>query len=448
MSKLLIGNDCSEDLVGAFGDVAADWSAQRIAWYMEDGDVLLLPVTPDYQFLRYVAHHTGTDYASLRVVVAGGDHGEDSRLNRARLRDERLLDELRKAVAAAGVESVLPLWPNAEVARLSRRLGLAAALPGIEFLEQNGEYTANSKVFFRTLAAGIGVPIARGYVAQSRETLIEQMTALFDDRCDIMLKRDLMGGGLGNEVITKDPGTTAKGAQAVVHVPDEAALREYVERRWDWLSDGGRQHIVVERFHPDARTVFHEFSITADAVVPEGNGELLFPSVGIGKLEGDQSGSEILPARGLDADTARQLVEGGAAIARALQSIGYRGNVSADAVITTDGQVLFTEMNSRLTSSTHAWASIGNRVVGRGYVRDRLLVDRIGWQIPSLDEAVARLTEAGLAYDHGSRRGVILSTAINPRKKRIMYCLVVEDYDEADKIEAQMFELFPQKQQG
>lgn len=443
MSKLLIGNDCSEDLVGSFGDRAADWSSQRVAWFMEDGDVFLSPVPPDPSFLRYVAHHTGTDHSSLRVVVAG-PAPDDNRLTRARLRDERLLHELRAAVRAAGVDEVLPLWPNAEVARLARTLGLASGLPGIGFLEQDGEFVANSKAFFRTLAAGAGVPIARGHVAATLDALVEQLHELLDEGLDVMLKRDLLGGGLGNEVVTRHRDTIAQGAQAVVHLRGSDELRRYAERRWDWLSNGGRQHVVVERLHSPVRTVFHEFSVTGAELVPEGTGELLFPPIGAGQGRGDQTGSEVLPVRGLGPDAERQLRDGGLALARALQVIGYRGNISADAIVTTDDEVLFTEVNCRLTSSTHVWASIGNRIVGREYIDDRVLVDRVGWHVPSFDAAAEALAAAGIAYDHDRRRGVLLSTAMNPRKKKIMYCMVVEDYSEVEEIEAKLLQLFDQ----
>ena len=53
MARLLIGNECDEDLVGSLRVRSADWTSQFIVWYARDGDIIVLPNTPDERFLEY-----------------------------------------------------------------------------------------------------------------------------------------------------------------------------------------------------------------------------------------------------------------------------------------------------------------------------------------------------------------------------------------------------------
>src|SRR5205814_2564766 len=142
-------------------------------------------------------------------------------------------------------------------------------------------------------------------------------------------------------------------------------------------------------------------------------------------------GAEMMPAVWLSPAARSRLLDGAHRLAVAMRALGYRGNLSGDAIVTGNDDVLFTEYNGRLTSSTHIHDAIGRRVVGPGYARDRVLHDCLGWVVPSYQQALTALAEAGLAYRADSRCGVILCSAFNPRRNRIMFCVVAPDPDAA-----------------
>jgi hypothetical protein len=64
------------------------------------------------------------------------------------------------------------------------------------------------------------------------------------------------------------------------------------------------------------------------------------------------------------------------------------------------------------------------------------------WSVPSFDEALSRITEAGLAYDVGARTGVVLSSAFDRHEQAIVHVIVAEDLDAAWDRQARMTELF------
>jgi hypothetical protein len=152
-----------------------------------------------------------------------------------------------------------------------------------------------------------------------------------------------------------------------------------------------------------------------------------------------------MPAQGLPTEKERQLVDGGRRLCEALRVIGYRGHLSADAIVTPRGEVLFTEYNGRVTGSTHIYAVIGEQVVGEGYGHDRLILERVwpsGWSTPSFAATIERLDGAGLSYDSAARRGVVLTNAYDAVYQGVMYCIVAEDLDVAWAIDRALKPLF------
>jgi hypothetical protein len=121
--------------------------------------------------------------------------------------------------------------------------------------------------------------------------------------------------------------------------------------------------------------------------------------------------------------------------------LGYRGNLSADAILTVDGEILFTEANGRLTGSTHLYAAIGARVLAPGFLQRRVLIERADWWVPSLPVAVDRLAAAGLAYDRVSGTGVVIVSDQLP-DGTVVYCVIGEDLESARVCERRVADLF------
>jgi hypothetical protein len=113
--------------------------------------------------------------------------------------------------------------------------------------------------------------------------------------------------------------------------------------------------------------------------------------------------------------------------------------------VTPDQDVRFTEYNGRITGSTHIYEAVGKRVVGPDYASERVLMDRVwpsSWSTPSFDDALERITSAGLAYDPATREGIVLCGAFSEQEKSVMHCVVAASLDAAWALHARVERLF------
>lgn len=438
MTRLLIGNDFSEDLREDRG--WAGWWVQRLLWFAEEGDVLVLPVAPEHSFMEYVTSLVGVRPDSLRIVVPPEGRLGGSQLTVDRLADRAFHEQLRSVLAGQQVTSVFPLWPDPSVVALARSMGFEDAVAGHGFIGQGGGVLANSKAAFRAMAAGAGVPIPSGTVCSSQHAAEEQVVEMLGRGQYVMLKREFLSGGRGNEVLSPDEGLRPVGARRTVVLHDRSAVRAYLDATWSWLSGGGYHRVVVEEYLRDSAAYYGEYLIADDGVHLTAHGELFYAPYAV---------AQIIPATGLDPQLLSELLDSGRRLCEALRQVGYRGYLAADAIVTPHKEVLFTEWNGRVTGSTHLYRALGERVVG-DYLRDRVLLDRswpAGWTVPSFAAAVERLADAGLAYDPASRTGVLLSSAFNEDYQTVMHCVVARNVDDAWDLQGRLKPLFAPKDQ-
>ncbi|MFV2104385.1 peptide ligase PGM1-related protein [Micromonospora sp. LOL_024] len=433
MTRLLIGNDFSEDVRTDRGWTG--WWVQRLVWFAEDDDVLVLPTAPEEAFVRYVTSLTGTRPESLRFVVLPAGPADGGTLSAARLVDEKLVAATAKAIDGREVETVFALWPDAAVARLTRSLGIATALPGYGFVDQAGGTMVNSKSAFRTIASGVGVPLPPGAVCTSRDVAETTIVELLNRYRQVIIKHDFLSGGHGNEILSTEPGVRPIGARRTVTVDGRPDVRAYLDDRWEWLTSGSRSRPVVERYVRDSSAFFAEVSITDEGIHTQGTGELLSAPYAIG---------QVMPALGLEPEVLDTLVSATHRLCEPLRAMGYRGLLAADAIVTPQREVLFTEYNGRVTGSTHIYGRIGRKVVGDGYGTDRTILERVwpeDWSVPSFSAALERVTAAGLAYDPATRAGVVFTNAFD-NVKGVMYCIVMPTVDEAWQVEQSLKPVF------
>ncbi|MFI6843869.1 peptide ligase PGM1-related protein [Kitasatospora sp. NPDC050467] len=441
MTTLCIGNNRTEEMVGDLTGMTplerlfAGCGAQRMLWFAEDHDVLVLPWAPDPAYLGYVTGLTGTRAESLTVVVPpSGGEGDDI-LTPDRLADPGFREELRRALAGRRVDKVLAISPNAAVADLAVALGAEHALPGHAFAAQGGNALVNSKAVFRALAAGAGVPVPPGTVATSPQQVEAAVNGLLEQGHSVMMKVEYQAGGFGNEILSRDEQVTPAGAQRAVSLADRAAVASYVAERWEWLTGGRSQRVVVERYFTDAVPLYAEFAIGGHGSVLSGCGEMVMDPVVVG---------EITPPVTPDAGTLAELVDLAARLCESLRVLGYRGTLSADAFLTPKGELYFSETNGRLTGSTHLHDALFARLVGAEHRTARVILELAGLHVPSFPEAVAAVERAGLAFDPATRTGVVFSADFGPADGSVMYCVIAEDAAAARAAEGRLLGLFAQ----
>ncbi|MBE7702231.1 hypothetical protein H9623_18220 [Oerskovia sp. Sa1BUA8] len=437
MPKVIIPN-VPEEMVGDISRIPVEkrrafgLGSQRLLWYAEDGDVVVLPTEPTPEFVAHVTSLTGVAPETLRFVSPPpGVHGGDI-LTADRLVDPRLVADLREALVDRAVDSVVCIYSDLAVAHLVAAAGIGPALAGFEFSSQDGDALANSKAVFRAVAVANGVPVAPGGITSLPEVAEHRIEEILGAGNVVMVKQQYSGGGLGNEILAREEGVRPQGAATVRLLADREAVHDYVRERWDWLTGHKGHATIVEQFFEGAVTVYVEFVVTDDECVFRGAGEILMEPVATG---------EVIPPQSVEGEVLAVLVELGRRACEPYRAMGYRGTLCADGIVTPDGGVYFTEVNGRLTASSHLHVNLIDRVVGREWRDRRVFLERASrWEVPSLTEALTRLAESGLGYDPATRTGVVVTADYTAATGRVTYCVVAETYERALDVEAQVLE--------
>lgn len=419
MTTLLIANMHSDCIMGDLGGLTADQllavgnTDLRLAWLLEPGDVMVHAQPVDPHFLDYVAGVRGVDPAELTVVVPEPRRDGTAFLTDDRILDERLVARLRDLVREHGIDRVLPATFDRTVARLVDLIGLPDTPPGYGFFEQDGSVLVNSKVAFRALAAGVGVPIAAGTVTDSPTDAAAYVSASLDAGEAVIVKQDLHMGGRGNEILARHD-LRQIGASDLTLLATAAEVSAHCAARWDRYSAGGRNRVVLEHYHPDALPLGSEVLIDESGVELRNVCEMRMRPVVSGM---------VLPGMEVTGTQLKSFSEAVLAISEPVRAIGYRGYMNIDGIVATDGRVLLTEFNGRLGGTTHLDA-IARLLLGSTYLDEALLVTGHSWRAPSFRAALRALTAAGLAYNPATRTGVLL-TCDNSRQSGIVeYCIV------------------------
>lgn len=438
MARLIIANPTTGDDEQA-PEMRRYCSIQfrRMAWCCRPGDVLVLPVRPGDEFMRYVGDTLGFDARTVRVLVPPPGRMGFDLLTPDRLADRALRSELRELVSGGGVDRVVPFHYDRVIAGLAAAIGLAgpgspygssaaaaASAASFGFFAQGGSDLLNSKATFRALAAGAGLPIPDGIVTADQDEAHDYIWSLLSGgRCAIV-KKDAAAGGFGNEIISAAEGVRPIGAEHVAVEPTPAGLRRHLSERWPWFTVGGRRGIVIEHYIERSLPIYAEIDIADGGIEVVGHGEMIITPILNGLIAPAPSAG--LPGFAGFLDHARRLGE-------VVRAIGYRGRMSIDAIITPDHEILLNECNGRLGGSTHIHA-IEHDLAGPA--RDRVLIERRRKRLPPLDAALALLASLGLAYAPAERTGILITVDdAGPGGGFGEYCLIARTRDAAEQAE-------------
>lgn len=346
--RLLIGSDTDYELMPK--EDVRSWT-QRILWFAQDGDAVILLSQPDRTFLREVAQVTGVRIKSLKFFVMPVHPSGKFVFGGSQLVEPGFVKAVCKSFG--NISKVISLWPSQHVAHFLERIGLTQLWPGCSFFAQGGGEMCNSKACFRAFAAQSGVPIARGGVCHSMREAIALTESLLESSTAVMVKMAFGGGGGGNQLLSRDRKVTAEFAGAAFQrfIADSRQVAEYWRDHWRWASVGHSQPVVIEAFIPHCESIYAEFECTEHGVG--------IPQVGVLKYAGGMLIGEIMPYNELP-DRARDiLVAHATTLAEYYQRLGYRGYLSADALVNAEQQIIFTEVNAQFTGSTHLYSVIG-----------------------------------------------------------------------------------------
>ncbi|MGG7568828.1 hypothetical protein [Streptomyces sirii] len=434
--RILIGNHIDPS-IRARGDMRA-WT-QRLFWFARPGDLLILCCEPDTAFVDYALSHSGVKRGELTVLVAPAGTWGDRLLDPASLTDAAFVERVRAALGVGGADAVtevFALWPSAAVARLADALGVADRFPGAAFFAQGGGEIGNNKGNFRALAAAAGVPILPGRVCRSRAEAIDATGALLQASGSgaVVVKQAHNGAGVGNQLLVRDAEMAVDhvGARHLHHLaPGEGGIATYWADRWSWASGDGRWPVVIEEFAPGAKAVYSEHYAADDGTRPTEMGRLLYV--------GRRLSHQVVPLDGVDKPVRAALLDGGTRLAEAYRALGYRGHLSADALVLPGDTVVFTEVNAQVSGSLHIYQSIAHNIVDVTAESARQVVEYHvppTWAVPDFAAFLAALDDLGLAYAPATRTGVIVSMPAIPLQPsapaQFVFCIA---YDPAESHE-------------
>ncbi len=297
--------------------------------------------------------------------------------------------------------------------------------PGAGFFAQSGGELSNNKATFRALAAGAGVPIPAGAVCRSEREAVSATAALLVRTGAVMVKQAHNGAGVGNQLVVQDASLASDhvGARHIHHLDSDTrgAIVAYWKERWAWASARSRFPVIVEEFAPDAVSVYSEHYVADDGTRPTEMGTLLYV--------GRRLSHQIVPLRGVDEEVRAQLLQGGTRLAETYRALGYRGYLSADAIITADGRMVFTEVNAQASGSLHIYQVIAHSIVDTAAAPERSVVEYHvppTWAVSDFDAFLAAVNELGYAYDPATRTGVIVSMPLIPLeagRAQFVFCI-------------------------
>jgi hypothetical protein len=441
MGRLLISNLRTDDMVGGIESVPRELrsrvahQAYRTLWCVRAGDVIVLPVPPEVRFLEYLCGITGVDPTSFRIVIPPPGLSGTDLLYEDRMTDKGFVRELSEIVAREDVDEVLPYHFDRTTARLLLSVGLGNRASGLSFIAQGGGETVNSKAVFRAIAAGADVPTAEGTTVRALREAEKVIWDLLSCHGSLILKQDLEVAGLGNEIISVRHGLSPVGARRVEHVADREELCGYLRGRWDWLTRQGAARLVVERYYPDSLPLYVEMSILDREDRLDGYGEMRMDPI----LNG-----HIVPGYRSHDEEFAELTTSSRKLCRVLRTMGYRGPLSVDAIVTPDGRLLVSEVNCRQGGPTHIH-ELGRKIFGPGYLTDAVLSEDRKKRLPPLDGFVAELDRAGIHYDSARKEGVVVTLGdVGPRKGFGEYCVIGPTASTVEELERQVARILSQ----
>ncbi|WP_131781166.1 hypothetical protein [Legionella gresilensis] len=384
MPKLLIGNVYSEAVVGdvsklpIFTRQAAAVYAKRLAWLLEEDDLLILPSMPSKYMIDYISHIKNKNITSKNFFPLMASSNNSSILTSEVLLNDKLICELKAHISDKTWE-LIPYIFSSSIVCFSNELGLSYdKFQTPSFMNQSGINLLNSKATFRALAAPY-ITIAPGNICRSVKELYYVMRQQINNVGAIIIKKDFAANGEGNIAITLSDRLSYAGVREVLKLGSIKDITyELSEKLWYSLVDSlGNNLIVVESYLPSKHTLYAEYYIGKKIE------DCQLKNYGIVRMDEteDAKGKDIVNWIGfqipgnLPSNVTQQFLDGCEILKQLLLNFGYVGLINFDAIVTEDNKVLFTEINGRLGGCSHI-QPIAEKLLGSNYLNTHCILTR------------------------------------------------------------------------
>ena len=356
----------------------------RKLWLAHEGDTVVTPHPVGDDFKRYAAALLGLDPTRIETLSPASSVTEP--LARA-VRGTPIAERLQQRAAEGAV--LVPFAVDRPTLQLAEDLSLPIEgydpLPDAELVEWT--YRLNTKSGFREVATRLGLPVLPGTSCRGAEELLRTVRSELARSGDVIVKLDRSSNGYGHQVVRSNgqpPGNLAAllaaGRQRVSEQPEA-----FVVEQW---ADFARVPSVEIEVGPSGGS----FLYGCDQRCPNG------------------SFSGMVTPWDLPAETHDVMLRAGEVFGDWAHSLGFRGVCDLDAGVTAAGEIVFTESNFRRTGGTYLH-TLAQRLVGKDYLQSHAWIAdaRPGRRDLDLAAAARELLASGLAFDHRTAEGVVLT---------------------------------------
>lgn len=414
--RIVFGNTINE-LMLAVPTVAHSESlfaaSTRKLWLMDAGDMLVTPRLVSREYAEYVLEFLQLNLDQLELVTTSG--AQTSFLANDIEESPRVFSVLSRFCESRHNPELLCYALDSPTLSLAMRLGIRPSgysrIPDARVMQTI--YQLNTKSGFRNVAQQLSLPIPEGESCAGMTELKATVLRLLRHNERVIIKLDRSSSAYAHTVVARE-----ERLNGVV---------EFMERQREKCQNQP-QRFVVETHLPVAASPSIELTVTEAGVDTN--------YFCVQRYRNQQFCGMVADPRQIPLDFLIAMKAAGERLGSYLHDNGYRGVFDLDAVLTTDGNLVFTETNVRRTAGTFVH-ELMSRLAGSNYSADRVwIADNITADaICGFDAGRSAIRAAGLEYNPKRRKGVLLTSDGICHDRKWRYLVVAESGTEGEEIE-------------
>ncbi|BDU74691.1 peptide ligase PGM1-related protein [Mesoterricola silvestris] len=436
MKKIVVGNvDCEAQcgdptLRNVSERASSSRVANRMAWFLDEGDVFVTPYLILPEMMAYIGRFKGFLPGDVTQVFPGNDPADTVLITESLIEGSDLIERIRVNLVPGVPYGMISYFPDPGAGAIAQGLGLEVPDTDLKFMLDGRAAALSKKSLFRGLAEERDLRIPPGMICRTKEDLRMAISNHLARTGSVIVKQDLAGGGEGNVALTTELNRGYHpGAGQTLRIAGEDDLRTASEAVWSRYVDSRNTCLIVESFLLDAHPVYAEVDTRGQVA----------KVINLGSMRMDPTwvGFEY-PVQNLAESQIAYLVHGSQAIGDACLRLGYKGLLNCDAV-KADGSIYFHEVNVRYGGCSHLDAFCRLTLGEDYYGRHGIVTENRAPFKGTFEGLEAFLESEDLAFDLPRRRGVAIMTEDLARTGTFECLVVAESREEAMGLEDRLF---------
>jgi hypothetical protein len=230
--------------------------------------------------------------------------------------------------------------------------------------------------------------------------------------------------------VTRVRGISGQGASDVFAFVGDGA--DALGKIWERLGYDGAS-LVVEAYYPVQKILYAEF------LIERATSSVRFRNWGSPRMNPGCFGL-LIPPSTVSPFLSARFIAGATEVARIACELGFDGLLDVDGIVTTQGDVIFNEVNGRTGGCSHVHA-ICEKLLGPGYGDHTVVATSNEVKTRSLSKLMSRLREMDLAFDRQTQKGVVVTAEDSDKSGRLEVLSIGRSEAEVLELEASLARL-------